>query len=74
MHIQDNRTSEETILFKDLNIGDAYYTEDCDNFICIKLDDNRCLFKSICGTNWDIDHEDDNEIVYRMNVTLVINN
>ena len=72
MNIKDNRTGGEEIFFKDLRIGDVYYVKDCDNFICIKIDENRCLLKSLSGLDWDTDYESDNQIVHPLNATLVV--
>lgn len=72
MNIKDNRSGEKIILFEHLKIGDVYYANGFDDFICIKIDEHHCLLKNIGAQNWNVDIENENEIVHPLNVTLVI--
>ena len=43
-------TKEQTHLFSDLEVGDAYYTLDYPDIPCIKVTNEHCLF---CDTDYN---------------------
>ena len=70
LKVEDKRTaSKKRITFGDLSIGEVF--EDGDNFLCIKIDDDHCLYMSDDNV-WDTATCYVNGAVFPLRATLTI--
>lgn len=70
LNVNDRRTaSKKRITFTDLPIGEVY--EDGENFLCIKIDHNHCLYMRD-DNEWDTVVCNVDEAVFPLRATLTI--
>ena len=73
MKIIDNRNREEKVMFRELDIGDAYF--DREGNLCIKTSDDECADEN-CITyshdEWSTECEATDERVVRARATITI--
>ena len=70
LNVNDKRTaSKKRITFADLSVGEVF--EDGDNVLCIKLDDEHCLYMNEDNV-WEIASCYTAEAVFPLRATLTI--
>ena len=66
--IEDTNPSQTT--FEELSIGDAYYSLDYPDALCIKATDKACLFYDKYFQKWDFTEENPSEPVHKIDAEI----
>ena len=66
----NNTNIKEEIEFKDLEVGDAYYTLEYPDIPCIKVTNELCLFYDINFNRWDKTKEGEGEPVVKIDAEI----
>jgi hypothetical protein len=68
--VTTEKTKKEQTTFKDLALGDAYYSFEYPNVPCIKATDEICLFYDIEFQRWDYTDEKPTEPVCKIDAEI----